>query len=377
MAGLFYAYEERTRGDGSDVAVIGEDILTVGGAATGAGPVFGLLAQPGDTVSFDDQWETETYAVFGQTSYRFGEAWQATFGLRYTHETKDADLNTQPFSTALLFGSGMSFVELAFAPVDDTFNLESEAWNGLANISYFIDEEDIMLFASVSTGSKSGGFNGSASIDTDRTYDDEDTVNYELGLKSQLFDNKLQLNVSAFYTEFDDLQFLTAQPSGVGFIVTNAAQATSSGLDISFAARPWDFLKIDGGVQYLDAKYTEGALKDTDREVPNAPDWTSVLSATLLLPLGDGVTYLRGDYSYMGDHFTNPTYQPPGTEQDRTLVNLRLGWRNQHWDATLWMKNATDEAYSSAAAAPLAFSGTETQFLTAPRTYGATLRYSF
>ena len=377
MTGLFYAYEERTRGDGSNVAVIGEDMIPVGGAAVGIGPAFGVIVQPGDTVSFNDKWETETYAVFGQTSYRLGEAWLATLGLRYTHETKDADLNTQPFSTAPLFGTGLSFIERAFAAVDNTFNLDSDAWNGLANISYFLDEKDIMLFASVSTGSKSGGFNGSAGEVADRTYDDEDTTNYELGLKSQFLDNRLQINASIFYTEFDDLQFLTSQPSGVGFIVTNAAEATSSGVDISVAARPWNFLMLDGGVQYLDAEYTEGALDEGGFDVPNAPDWSGVLSATFLLPLGDGVTYLRGDYSYMSDHFTNPTYQPKETEQDRTLVNVRLGWRNDQWDATLWVKNATDEAYSSAAAEPLAFSGTKTQFLTAPRTYGATLRYSF
>lgn len=377
MGGVFYANEERTRGDGSDVAVIGEDIIAVAGAATGAGPVFGLLAQPGDTVSFEDLWETETYAIFGQTSYQFSEAWLATIGLRYTDETKDADLNTQPFSTAALFGTGGSFVELAFAAVDDTFNLQSDAWTGLANISYFVDSQDIMLFASVSTGAKSGGFNGSASEESDTRYDDEETINYELGLKSQLFDNTLQLNVSAFFTEFDDLQFLTAQSSGVGFIVTNAAKATSSGIDMSFSATPWEFLLLGGGLQYLDAKYTEGTLEESGFEVPNAPEWTGNLSATFFLPLGDGVTYLRGDYSFMTDHFTNPTYQLPETEQDRTTVNARLGWRNDNWDAALWIKNATDDSYSSAAAAPLVFSGTETQFLTAPRTFGATLRYSF
>ena len=93
--------------------------------------------------------------------------------------------------------------------------------------------------------------------------------------------------------------------------------------------------------------------------------------------LADGTTYLRGDYSFMGDHFNNPTYQDKSLEQDKTMVNARLGWRNDHWDAAIWVKNATDEAYSSTSAAPLVFAGTEAQFLEAPRTYGATLRYNF
>jgi len=96
-----------------------------------------------------------------------------------------------------------------------------------------------------------------------------------------------------------------------------------------------------------------------------------------MLPLADGETYLRIDYSYMSDHFNNPTYQPDSAEQDRELVNLRLGWRNVSWDAALWVNNATDDTYSSVSATPLTFSGTEAEFLQMPRTYGATLRYSF
>ena len=80
---------------------------------------------------------------------------------------------------------------------------------------------------------------------------------------------------------------------------------------------------------------------------------------------------------YMGDHFNNPTYQPASIEQDKNLVNARVGWRNDNWDAALWVKNATDEAYASLSAAPLAYSGTEAYFLEAPRTWGATVRYNF
>jgi iron complex outermembrane receptor protein len=101
------------------------------------------------------------------------------------------------------------------------------------------------------------------------------------------------------------------------------------------------------------------------------------VAATFLLPLADGMTYLRTDYNFMGDHFANATYQPPETEQDRSLFNARLGWRNERWDAALWVKNITDEAYSSQTAAPIVFSGTKAEFLDAPRTYGATVRYNF
>jgi len=112
-------------------------------------------------------------------------------------------------------------------------------------------------------------------------------------------------------------------------------------------------------------------------DVPFAPTWSGNVSATLLLPLADGVTYLRSDYSFMSDHFNNPTYQVDSVEQDKELVNVRLGWRNDNWDAAVWVKNATDEAYSTLTAAPIAYSGTEGFWLEAPRTWGVTVRYSF
>lgn len=377
LAGAFYAYQKLTRGGtGQGNVQIGSDMLTVGGTQTGLGPGFAALVQPGDTVFFDSKWETETVALFGQATYDITETLAATLGLRYTDENKDADLHTQPFSTAPTFDAGLSLVQRAFAPVDEDFHRNNDGFTGLANLAWFTTE-DIMVFASVSTGSKSGGFNGVAGEGAPREFEDEDTTNYELGIKSQLFDNRLQLNATAFYTEFDDLQFLAQQPSGTGTFVSNAAEGTSAGVDLNFSAVPWEFLLLGGGLQYLDADYSDGELHELDLAVPYAPDWSGNLSATLLMPLGEGVTYLRTDYSFMSDHYTNVTYQPPSTEQDKTLVNVRLGWRDDNWDAAVWVKNATDEAYSNLSLAPVAYSGTAGEYLEAPRTYGVTVRYTF
>jgi len=376
MAGIYYAYEELTRGSGSGLIEVGPDIIAVGGAATGLGPLFALGVQPGDNVFMDNTWETESFAVFGQSTYSFAEDWEATLGIRYTTETKDADLFTLPYSTAALYGTGRTLVERAYTAIDDSFNRETDGFTWLASLTYFVNA-DTMIFASASTGTKSGGFNGVAGEGAPREFDDEDTSNYELGIKSRLFDDRLQLNATGFYTEFTDLQFLAQQATGVGQFVSNAAEGRSTGLDLSFDSRPWDFLMLSGGLQYLDAQYTDGELDDLGFDVAYAPDWTGNLAATVFLPLANGVTYLRGDYSFMSDHYNNPTYQPSIAKQDKEIVNARLGWRNDNWDAALWVKNATDEKYSSLAGVPIAFTGTASQWLQAPRTYGVTLRYDF
>jgi len=58
-------------------------------------------------------------------------------------------------------------------------------------------------------------------------------------------------------------------------------------------------------------------------------------------------------------------------------VNLKTGWRNDHWNVSIWAKNLTDDAYASLTAETLPLSGVDAYFLAPPRTYGATLRYDF
>jgi len=376
VAGLYLAYEKNTRGDGSSFTIVGDDILSVASAAIG--PQVALAVQPGDYVTIDNTWKTYTYALFGQTTYSFTEQWELTLGGRYTYEEKDADFLVTTFSSSFAAQNpalGIPvLVDAAYGPVDADFTRSDDGFTGLASVSYFVLPE-VMLFTSVATGTKSGGFNGVAGEGAPREFDPEDSTNYELGVKSRWLDDKLQVNASAFYTEFTDLQFIAQNPVGTGFYVSNAAEGTSGGVDVDWSATPVGFLQLSGGLQYLNAEYTKGQLEDFD--VPFAPKWSGNVAATFLLPLGDGVTYLRTDYSFMGDHFANNTYQPPETEQDKNMFNARLGWRNEHWDAALWVKNLTDEAYSTQTAAPIAFSGTRAEFLEAPRTYGATVRYTF
>jgi len=372
LGGLYFLQEENKRDDPQPFTILGEDILSVGTVTFG--PQLALLAAPGDYITAKADYKTDVYAAFGQTTYSFTEEWLLTLGLRYTSEEKSVKGFVENFSTAPAANiPGVpTFVDLIAAPGGGDENLEKDGFTWLANLRYFI-ADDTMVFASVATGTKSPGFNNPG--DPQLEFDEEKTNNYELGIKTELFENQLKLNATAFYSEFDDLQFLAQKAIGAGTFVSNAAKAEIEGVDLGFTVSPLPNLIVDGGLQYLDAKYTEGELQQF--EVVFAPDWSGNVAATLLLPLAEGMTYLRADYSYMGDHYTNTAYQPPDTEQDRELVNARLGWRNDDWDAAIWVKNATDESYSSLSAAPFVLTGMRAEFLAAPRTYGATLRYVF
>ena len=340
------------------------------------GPTLAVVAAPGDSITTVGKYETEVYAAFGQTTYSFTDDLLLTLGLRYTAEDKSIEGFVENFSSAPAANiPGLpTFVDLIAAPGGGEQQLEEDGFTWLASLSYFFTV-DTMLFASAATGTKSPGFNAPGSPPGNEEFSEETTNNYELGIKSQLLDDRLKLNATAFYSKFDDLQFLAQNPIGAGTFISNAAEATTQGIDLSFTALPLPNLILDGGLQYLDAEYSDGELEQFD--VVFAPDWSGSVAATLVLPVAEGTAYLRTDYSFMGDHYTNPTYQAAETEQNRDLLNVRLGWRNNDWDAAIWAKNVTDESYSSLAGAPFLLTGMTAQWLQPPRTCGATVKYHF
>jgi iron complex outermembrane receptor protein len=84
------------------------------------------------------------------------------------------------------------------------------------------------------------------------------------------------------------------------------------------------------------------------------------------------------DYSYMDDHLTNAAAEVEDKDvQDRNVVNAKVGWRNDHWNVSVWGKNLTEDDYAVLTATTLPLTGVDAYFLAPPRTYGATLRYDF
>jgi iron complex outermembrane receptor protein len=373
MLGLFY-YDQTIERDGLS-ATFGDDILLV---ATQFNPLAGLLVAPGDNIAGEHEFETETLALFGQVNWQLTDALGITAGLRWNDEEKDADILTVNHSSAPGLG-GIFLVDVTSTPIDEEFNRSTTNTDWLLRATYDLTPET-MVFASASTGSKSGGFNGSSGAAEEREFDDETTMSYELGIKSTLLDSRLRINATLFYTEIEDYQQQVQNSQGLGTVVASVGEIETSGLDLQFEALALPNLMLSGGVLYMhDYEITEGPTEGQD--LPFTAEISANLAATLFLPIGDGRGYLRADYSYMDDHLTNTVHYDQIIDsrdiQDRTLVNAKLGWTNDHWDISVWGKNLTDEDYAAQTLATNALIGRDFYYLTAPRTYGATLRYNF
>jgi iron complex outermembrane receptor protein len=382
--GLFYFQSSTTGGDGSPFVFLGEDFISQANQQPDFAdllppgvPNAAFIAQPGDSISADVKLETETFAIFGQSTWHISERWRITGGLRWTDEEKDADLFTAVDSTALsAVLTGQSFLTAVTTPVDQDFSRSTSDVNWLLDTSFDL-LDDTMIYARAATGSKSGGFNTVNGTPEQREFEDESTNSYELGVKSTLLEARLRINAAAFYTEISDYQYQQQQELGVGTFVSNLPEVETSGLDVNLQAQPLPNLTLTGGLLYMH-KYeiTDGPQKG--EKLPFTADYSGTASATLVFPLADGGIYLRADYSYMDDHLTTDSANAADKNyQNRNLFNAKLGWRNDHWNVSVWGKNLSDNKYAGLTAATFPVTTMDAYFLAPPRTYGATLRYDF
>lgn len=415
--GLFYYRQTTQRGEAGDAFTYGDDIDSVLGevflrplikrinpALGGFTPtVASAFVQPGDMITGKSVWDNDTLALFGQATWHIGERWHLTAGVRWTEEEREARLLTENFITAAglyslvaipsppappplaplaaglagALGSN-TFVDLANTPIDAKLDRSSENADWLLKAAYDISEES-MIYASVSTGSKSGNFNGVSGTEDQREFDDETTLSYELGLKSTLLDSRLRVNAASFLTLIDDYQNQQANPNGPGTIVGNEGEVEVSGLDLHIDALPLPNLTLSAGLLYMDKYEITGGDREGDK-LAYVPDYTANLAATLVFPVADGTLYLRGDYMYMDDHATNGANSENLEAKDfndRKLLNAKIGWRNDNWNLSIWGKNLNDDDYAMLTGSPQIDSGNTLYFVAAPRTFGATVRYDY
>lgn len=301
--------------------------------------------------------DLQSYAVFGQGTWHANDKLSFTLGGRWTSDEKDADYSNQvsnPFVTIL----GIRENE-----VRPGLKVDDSKFTYFANASYF-PADDVMLFATVSTGYKSGGFNTDGTFpaltEAQRTFGEEDTTNYEVGVKSQLFDNTLQLNATAYRMDVEGFQDRAFD--GISFITRNVGELRQQGVEIDAVWAPLDQLVFTGGLSYLDSEFLDyrnasplpgGPIQDlTGERAHFSPDWQGSLVADWsdsFSALAGTEYFIRGETQYVGEQNVggNTNLNPQSNQDAYQLFNARVGLRAQddRWEVNLWGKNLSDEGY--------------------------------
>lgn len=345
---------------------------------------------PATDVALSD-YSIESYAIFGQATWHLTDQLGLTLGGRYTHDDKSAlQAGTTTDAGPVIAAPFSTFNQATYSSFDPRVTLE------------FQPSRDVNLYASWSTGFKSGGFQYTpfSKEQADVLFRPESITAYEVGFKTQWLDRALTINGAAYYYDYTDLQIsrIIDVPTGVGnattpvVLISNAASSIVKGVDLEVVAHPSDALSVSLTYGYLDAKYDNyvfnAATDFSGTRLVRAPRHSINVGAEWDVPLGGDVGLtLRADYALMSDFYHEPgegnvLYGPgiPLTVEDGYgLLDLRASLSYQRWQLTAYAQNATDTAYrrtvnalGSAPAGPrvVGFAGT-------PRIYGLKLSYAF
>ncbi|OUS06150.1 hypothetical protein A9Q81_03540 [Gammaproteobacteria bacterium 42_54_T18] len=356
---------------------------------------------------------TETYAIFGQIGMGITDNLKLELSGRYSEEEKTA---TQ---IASLYG-GTGYGELAGNPLLNP--IENAFWSAAlfevtphkndlartesnfspsASISWTIDR-DATLYGTYSKGFKGGGFNALAmgADPEEAEYDEEEASSYEIGGKFAIFDGSARLNVALFRTDFDNMQ-TTIFTGGTTFVVQNAAQATSQGLEMDFNWSLTDEWTLFSTFGYLDfefdsyvnsgctakqmfdnglngAECAAAGINDlSGRTNQDVPEFTASIGAEYDTMLGEYQLITRANVNYIDDFYAASDLDEASIVDAFALVDasFKLISPDETWDVAFIARNLTNEKYFYYHNDTPLLGGTHHAATSAPATY--TLQFSY
>ena len=319
--------------------------------------------------------ETKGYAAFGQGTYTLFDRLHLTTGVRFDHQDLEGNMT----------GKYFDFATFSYKDYDCDKDLDYDEWLPKFSVSYDFTN-DVMTYVSASKGYLVGGYNYCLSMmnptEDAFTYGPEYTWNYEAGIKTNWFNNKLRANLAIFYIDIDDKQVSEMNMTTMQASITNAADAHSQGVELEIAARPIKGLDIFAGFGYCEAEFddfTATEWNDTytalvqndykDNYLPYAPRYTYNLGVQYRHPRGFlGRVDLMGTDKFYGD------YANTAEQGAYETVNLRLGYERENLDFILWAKNIFDREYLSYVFPYGSYNGGVDA---PPQTFGVTVTYRF
>ena len=338
-----------------------------------SGDVFGaLLGVSPITWNFDQ--ETTAWAVFGSVDWHLSDMWTLVTGLRYTEEDVDFVGGTFGFDIA----GGATF---PFFTTDNNFTDDNTSYRVALEAR---PNDQLLAYLSVSSGFKSGGFNGDFNVDDPSIYNpfqSETVTAYELGGKWTLGGGIAQLDGAVFFYDYEDIQTIVPVPSpGIGFRLGNLDQADVAGVDLDLQVLATDNLTLRFGLGYVDTEVTDSRAIYDGAQLPNAPEFQGTAGGRWEIPLGTIWNIaLQADLKYSDSSFRTMPNNPQAFTDSYALANARVVLHQPAgpWEFAIWGRNITDEAYFIEAFDVFDPLGITAKLSGAPRVWGLSATYLF
>ncbi len=311
--------------------------------------------------------DTKAWAIFGQVEYDLSDTLALTAEVRYTDEEKEAHITYNLF------------------PVDEMFKRSFDYTSPRLTLS-FTPTDNQLFYASLARGVRTGGINPRvtsipADQDAERFFEPEDNWTAEIGSKTTLMDNRLQINTAIYYTEWEDMQLPALNSDLFGTHVTNVdGGADIWGLEIDGTLVVNDNVSVSGGYAYTNPEFQSGtfdgsvitscgmgmgmdmiclagidsqgrpSIDVSGKTLGRTAEHQANLGLLLEGQLGDqGLSwYWQSNINYQSENYARSINTLEYGE--RTLVNMRAAIYTDEFELALWGKNIFDEEYIAAQA---------------------------
>lgn len=331
---------------------------------------------PGSSLAIDAPdipSDRDEYGIFNHNTFAITDFSRVQLGVRWS---RIEQYNRYDFNIVSVASDDKIAGPISAIP-DDLDSPNDEKVTG--SLKYLHDltlfEQEVMAYASLDTSYRPGGMTIEPRLvgnPDDLLFDEETSWAFEIGFKSSLWDQRVQLNGAAFYQEFDD--YIKRQTSvlvdtngdGTGDarasgIVFNG-DAIISGVELEGTALLTENWTLGGGITYVDAKWDDAAVPcdgapgtyngavqtcQSDGRIGDEPNWSASLHSEYVIPMGDVETFVRGLYKFTGNRTDDNIKRSGlnGTTASYGLFNLYAGVRDNAgaWEASFWATNLFDK----------------------------------
>lgn len=277
----------------------------------------------------------DSQAVYANVGFYVTDAFRIAAGVRQTEDDKSAD--TMPV--------------VGVIGASNTNDGSETTWDVSASYKF---AERMTFYGSVQSGYQAGQYparpfclfgNPNCFVATDNVT----AINYEVGMKGELFDN-LQLSIAVFNTEYTDLPYQVSTTTGAGFATQSiVVDQTSRGAELESTWVATDNFRLHATVGYIDVDVDD---PNPAAVAPLTPEVTASLSPELTIPAGTGEITLRADWSFRDDMFGEPSNDPARFTfiESRDLINADISYQpaDGNWTVGIYGRNVTDERYDNA-----------------------------
>jgi len=312
------------------------------------------------------------YSAYVDLSYEFSDTFDMSFGLRYNFDEKEfsQEVLDDPGGAQITYRVQTGF-STPNGPLTSKQDWDDVTWRVIAN---WRPNDSSLLFGSVTTGYKPGGFGSFAiegpscdedtpwglcvadpAVDKVNDFGPETVTSYEVGYKGTIMSGRTQIGVNAFFYDYEDLQALF----GIGprSIVENIGQVDGVGVEIDVNTALSDNFNLHVGASWFDSEATNvqefcangefvtGDINSCEgNSIPWAPEYTAFAVLNTSFPTGNGEVFGNLAWTWEDD-YRGDLPDPAVIFQRIQALNqtdIVIGYRQNNWRISAYVENVFD-----------------------------------